>query len=269
MIEPVNFITPFNPVGSSPVDRGGGFGAVGDFIGDLGDLADDVGGLFDDLGIGGGSSGSGGFSPPVPIGTNKLRNDLLGAVEAKPTLKAAFVNFLRSIQVADSWLQNLTGLPTLSWPAFVSDLLLIWLDNERPASGESPGGFEVRQATPQNLFGPSSLPIPGGGSGGVLPGIGIPELNTFMPISMPAVPVMTLRAKKGYSIVTNPMTGEKIQLRTDVARALKLIKPRKKAPIKGSEWDAIKKAYRFEKKIAGMLNKTCGYKAVKKTSGRR
>lgn len=250
-----------------PTTGGTGRGGFGGFLGDLSDLIGDAGDLVEIIQRGGSGSGGGGFNLPVPIGTSKLRDDVVGAVEMKPALKAAFLNFLRSIQVADSWLQNLAGLPTLSWPAFVSDLLLIWLDNERPFSGESPGGLEVAEAVPGDLFGPSTLPVPGGGSGGSGL-IGIPELERIAPISMPAYPTMVYRAPKGYSTVT--WQGEKLFVRTDVAKTLKLVKSRKKPPISAKDWDAVKSAKRIDTKLAKMLNSTsCSHKAVKRTGARR
>lgn len=260
-----SFITP----GPGPIGGGGGGsggGGFGEVIGDLGDLVGDIGDLWEQIG-GGGSGGGGGIGLPVPIGVpGKDASSLVGAVETKPAIKQAFINFLRSVQVADSWLQNLAGLPTLSWPAFVADVLLIWLSNESPITGTSPGGPETAETIPGNMFGPSTLPTPGGGSGGL---IGIPEMGTLGAVAIPAYPTMVYRAPRVRSTVTDPVTGEKWFVKTAVARAMGLVKTRKKAPFKASEWDAMKKASRGETKLVKMINSlSCNYTAKKKTYSR-
>lgn len=258
-----SFITPTpGPVGGGGGGSGGG--GFGEVVGDLGDLIGDIGELWEQIGGGGGGGGGGGFGLPIPIGVpSKDVSTLVGAVEAKPEIKQAFINFLRSVQVADSWLQQLTGLPTLSWPAFVSEVLLIWLSNESPITGTSPGGPQTAETIPGNMFGPADLGTNGSMNGAF---IGIPELDRIKPVSMEAYPTMVYRAPPGYSTVTDPQTKKKYFVRTPVAKAMGYVKSRKKAPIKATEWDAIKKASRFETKLVKMINgMACNYTAKRKT----
>ena len=91
----------------------------------------------------------------------------------------------------------------------------------------------------------------------------------FKPVTLPLVPREAYHVPKGYVLVRDPQTNQPAVVLKEWARAAGLYKGRAKAPIKASEWKAMKTASRIEKKLAGMLNNSsCSYKATKKTSRR-
>lgn len=284
---------PYNPYnqffgGFNPSQGGIGVGGVGssgvpNWLETIGGIVEDVGGILDVL-FPGRSTGSGGTTYPTTTGGGQQtpvptidqsllgqnfagagqREQALAAVESSPDTKQKFINFLVAIRVSNEVISRLTGLPTLQWPALLADLLLLWLSRGQPVDAQNQHGQVVAGQVPGSLLtgtgggnGSSTLPIPGGG-------IGIPEMGQYAPIAMPATPVQCYRAPKGYVVVRHPQTGQRAYVLKNVARAMGLYKSRRKAPITGREWDAVKKASRYEKKLARMLGDSCNFKVTKK-----
>lgn len=77
----------------------------------------------------------------------------------------------------------------------------------------------------------------------------------FMPPVIDAPVVSVRRAPPGYAIVT--LNGNTVAMRKDIARSQGLWKPRRKAPILASEYQALKTADRVDRKIKS-LNKLAG-----------
>lgn len=255
------------PTGQLGTGRGlpgsGSFGGGGGWLGDIGDFLEDAGRIVDIIGGGDGDGGGGGWNPGFDLGggSGKSLETTLVAVENKPNIKQGFISFLRSVQVADSWLRDLTGLPTLSWPAAIARVLELWLQEDQPSTGRTGNGIVVREQIPPEYFGPSTLPTqPGTGVGG----FGLQDINNAMPIVMAATPTMVFKAPPGMVTVKDPYTGEKKFLNKQVARAMGLWRPRKKAPISAKDWDAAKKAKRIETKLSKMLKGSCNFKVTQK-----
>lgn len=79
-----------------------------------------------------------------------------------------------------------------------------------------------------------------------------------MPVMMPAIPKVINSAPKGYVIVTNPITGQKVAVLKEVARKLRLWKPAAKPPITAAQMRAIRVADRVRNKVKN-INSKVGY----------
>ena len=86
-------------------------------------------------------------------------------------------------------------------------------------------------------------------------------LNPFqMPIVTETMTATVNRAPKGYVIVTNPFTGEKVAMIKEIARKFGFWKPSKKPFLTAGDMNAIRKADRLKKKaqrIDKQLGLTC------------
>lgn len=75
------------------------------------------------------------------------------------------------------------------------------------------------------------------------------------------------RAPKGYVTVKDPVTGQKVAVLKEVARAEGLWKPRKKPPISAGDWNKLKTAKRVHKK-AEKIAKEAGFHVYKEARTR-
>lgn len=92
------------------------------------------------------------------------------------------------------------------------------------------------------------------------PGTGTldPWQALYMPITMQPTAQVINRAPKGYVLITHPVTGQKIAVLKEVARRLRLWKPRPKPPISAAEYRQLKTAERVERKLK-RLTQNAGY----------
>jgi len=245
------------PSPSPPIGGGGNGGGI---LNDISDIIGDVQDLLDDIGIGGGGGGNGSGLPLVdPSDLPSSKGDQLNAAFASaPGLKERFIQFLQAAGVYITWLNNFINTPVPNWPVYVIDLAIFWLKNSAPATQADPTFGTVADYVPENLATPGNLPVPAPGGGGLA------QLGGFLPPVVATQVKTVLKVPRGYVIVTDPMTGQKVGLLKNVAKAAGLYKERVKAPITGSDWRAMKKAKRLQAKLAKMAKDTCDtYKVTK------
>lgn len=246
-----------------PIDLGGGNGGSGSGDGGWWGVADD---LLEDLGVydwignlinpGGGGGGA--------VSQGDKEKALLILAKDQSTL-SAFYSFLQDLGVYGSILAQMVSGSILSWPGLIQDAILYWASKNRPGAFTTDGQF-----IDNNFLGdfkdgaqyPIGPPLPGGGSG--LPTVPGGGYGPFAAPVIPATPVQVYKARKGYVIVRDPATGAKYEMMKELAYKLGLAKRRKKAPITAREYDAIKKAQRFESKLARMMKSSCNYRVTKK-----
>lgn len=266
------------PIGGGypPAGGGGWLGGIGDFVGDIRDIVGDVSEVIgiirgDDVGAGTGTGGFGaGTSLPVPSGGANPFTNLIGnvgggnsevLVNSLPNQSAAetsFIDFLRAIGVAASIINWLWENPPYTWPKIAADMFAAWFNAGQPSG---PDGTITPLVPPEWKTGTSpSLPTTG-------TNFPTTHVGGLLPVAMPAVATQVYKAPKGYVTANVPQgngTSTKMFVQKRVATALGLYKARAKAPITGTEWRAVKKAKRYEQKLAKMLGDSCNFKVTKK-----
>ena len=197
----------------------------------------------------------GGFNPALSLSSGGTRN-----VPAQNSNQQVASDILAQGQQFLAWLQSrgeLAAIPLLvqfiasggaSLPGQIAGL---W------------GQFLADQAN-SGATGSGTLPVPisGGGGGGTLPVSGGGTMGLynelFMPVAMSPTPKIINSAPRGYVIITNPISGQKMAVRKEIARKLRLWKPRPKPPITASQYRTLKTAQRVESKLK-RLTQGAGY----------
>ena len=179
------------------------------------------------------------LNPLLVPGTGDNRQRVLQSYQDNPDIISRFLDWLQTIGAIGSLLSQMASSTIFEWPIILQDLILLFYHDE--AQAVEIGPQVVHEANTNT----GSLLPPGGGFSGAL--------SQFAPPVLPVQVVPSIKPIKGYVVVTDPQSGQKAMMKKEVARALKLYKPRRKAPITGREWDAIKKAKRYEVKLSKML----------------
>lgn len=188
---------------------------------------------------------------PTLQGGEGNRQNALEVYESRPDLIQRFVSWLQTMGAVASLTQQLLTSSIFAWPKILQDLILLFFHDEPAAN--TVGSAVVAEAN-RNLGGGSV------GSIGGLPGL----IGQLKPPIMPAEPVMRIKSRAGYVIVRDPATGQPYNVERNLARSLKLYKPRKKPPISAKDWEAAKAGKRVENKMARMMKGSCNYKVTKK-----
>lgn len=267
---------------------GGMFGGIGDVVEDIRDIFEDVDDIVDFIrGDNGtpapvglpapGSWQPGGF--PGSTGVNSSLQNLnastgastgainvvVGNLPNQSDEESLFISFLQAIGVTSTIISWLWGSTPINWPQIAKDLFVYYMANQGNTGA-------VQAQVPADWFGPGGTT--GSGSFPTLPTgpIGVPEqVGGFAAMAMDATPSQVYKAPPGYVTVNVPIAGgqtRKMFVLKKIATAMGLYKSRSKAPITATQYKAVKAAKRWETKLAKMMNESCQYKAVKKTSRR-
>lgn len=273
------YIGPGGPGGGDPLGGGGtgdwtppwgggGGGNGGPLGGPVGDAVEWLGGVLDYFGVSWGDVGSwlsplfsGGPNAPATGTKEEKAAALEQTFKQSSSLREAFITFLRNAGATISWINNFINNPIPSWPIFLIDLALFWLQKGAPATAGSPGFSETATLWNQQFGGGSNLPLPGGG----MTDFSLLAGTALMNPVVQATPTMVYKAPKGYVTVTHPTTGAKLFVEKNLAYRAGLVKRRGRAMITYSEGKTLRTAARVEEKIARLSKKSFNkYKCVRK-----
>lgn len=164
-----------------------------------------------------------------------------------------FVEWMKGFGLVASIASRLQSGNILEWPMIIQDLIILFYHNQPKANELAPTLVTEANKTAPAHTGQF------GGSGSYLG-----TLAQLKPPTLPLVPREAYYVPKGYVLVTDPQSGQKVVVLKELAKAAGLYKSRVKAPITGSEWRAYKKGKSIENKMARMLGDSSKFKVTKK-----